>query len=215
MVLVHGGDFIRGEMQCGLGDELLTMTAKRSSCGPRPKVIAKVLRYGANPNSVDQNGNTSLHHILSEMRHHDSDFTGLLVRKEDFRTTLLLLIEAGANINAMNAEGEVVSDIAFQHGNWIEWKEALKSCGYSEALVRNLYLSAAANSGQIQDMSDTKNEESLEEMEMEEYLDAFEALEIAEAIEAAELMEITKAVEAIETMEAMEATKASHVPSAG
>jgi hypothetical protein len=204
MVLIHGGDFIQGDMRCGLGDELLTMTAKGSDYGPRPKVIEKVLRYGANPNAVDQDGNTSLHHILSEMRYRDNDFAGVLVRKEDFRKTLLLLIEAGANVNAMNIEGEVVSDIAFRHGNWIEWREALKSCGYGEALVRNLYQSAAARVGQVQDMSDTNDTEILKEveaMEMEEYLDAFDTMEIAEAIEAAEHMEIMKAVEAIDAME--------------
>lgn len=75
------------------------------ACGfdRRPAIVEELLRLGANPNSINHNGNTPLH--LTAQRVSDPQVVSLL-------------LDAGAQLNVRNNKGETPLDTAIDCDNW-------------------------------------------------------------------------------------------------
>lgn len=95
-----------------------------------PKIIL-LLERGADIRSEDSNGRNSLHLVLSN----DQLSTRGYIREEyydgqDFYSTLMAFITAGADVRAVDAYGMTPSEIALQHSHEELWIEVLAKCGY-------------------------------------------------------------------------------------
>ena len=100
-----------------------------------------LLRRGANPNAIDHTGDTCLHSIMTCGNVRDVDCVDTLVwygqiryqarRRKDVKDLLMLLVLAGADVNAVNDDGESVTDVAEEFGHSQLWREVLDECGFS------------------------------------------------------------------------------------
>ena len=96
--------------------------------------VGLLLTRGANVKARNSRGDTCLHLVFLEHHHWDDgcwcDY-GARLRRHQCRTKdiVILMITAGADLCAVDGEGESVSDVAIRSGQQILWTEALKYCG--------------------------------------------------------------------------------------
>lgn len=108
------------------------------------EMVALLLSRGSDPNSRDNLGISSLHHCIKSSKLHTCF------------DELILLINAGADVHAVDYFGESITSYAYQipvetdweyrrttirsgnRGNI--WEEALTACGYDAAAFRQAYL---------------------------------------------------------------------------
>ena len=95
-----------------------------------PDKIALLLARGADVNARDTLGNTCLHAVMDYDPLPDCVGKSRLERKDDLRDILMLMITAGADVYAINDNGETVSAIAHLRGHFKMWSEVLEACGY-------------------------------------------------------------------------------------
>jgi hypothetical protein len=103
---------------------------------------ALLLARGADVSQRDAEGNNCLHLVMCWLgdppqSYIDSDrfsdpYDGL-------RDLLTLMITTGADIYAINEEGENVSEAAHAEGHWQIWAEVLETCGYDAEEVSQGY----------------------------------------------------------------------------
>lgn len=97
-----------------------------------PSTIRLLLQRGANVAARDPLGRTCLHFVLTSgfgRRYSDS----FLRRMND---SLILLVEAGANIHAVDKDNCSVSEYAIKRGRWDIWEAVLRNCGKDVHQVR-------------------------------------------------------------------------------
>lgn len=94
--------------------------------------VAFLLERGAETTPRDQHGNTCLH-ILFECYDSYKDWREEL--EIDFKKSLILLINAHADLYAVNYLGETVWDVVEQFGHEEVWIESLIECGYDPGEV--------------------------------------------------------------------------------
>jgi hypothetical protein len=96
-----------------------------------PSKVALLLSRVADPTLRDRFGDGLIHSAL-ESGKISSTFDGLVTAdfNQELKDILMLLITAGADVLAVNDDGDCASDIAVRYGNRSEWEEALQECGY-------------------------------------------------------------------------------------
>lgn len=68
----------------------------------------------------DHYGNTCLHLVILNGRHPS---------QREFKETLMLLVQAGADIHAVDGYDRSVSELAFHAQRWDLWEAVLRDCG--------------------------------------------------------------------------------------
>lgn len=107
-----------------------------------PDKIALYLKRGANVNCHDSRRNTSLHLAMMYLKSRgviDRIYQNMVTAEYDgeLKDILMLLITAGADIQARNDRGRTPSDIAWKFKHWQEWCGVLEECGYNVEEVVN------------------------------------------------------------------------------
>jgi hypothetical protein len=95
--------------------------------------VALLLRRGANPNTRSACGCTCLHILLS-YSHQDSRRKFRMSAEEReicLKDILMLMITAGADVYAVDDDGDSVTDITFIFDHEDVWYESLIDCGYN------------------------------------------------------------------------------------
>jgi hypothetical protein len=96
-----------------------------------PEKFAFLLNKGADVYFQDENGNTCLHLVLTYDKICASQLTGSGVYNEqEFKTILMAMIAAGADIEAFNNFGQTPSDVACLYDHEEIWIQVLAACGY-------------------------------------------------------------------------------------
>jgi hypothetical protein len=94
-----------------------------------PDKVALLLARGADVNQRDPLGNTCLHIVMNA---NECPFEKTrLERQTELNDILMLMITARADVQAVNDNGDTVSDIAHAFGHCQIWAEALEACGYN------------------------------------------------------------------------------------
>jgi hypothetical protein len=95
--------------------------------------VCNLLDRGASTSATDDNGESCLHLLLSYDYQGDKywDFFGDGDDKYYLEGALIELINAGADVHAVNHQGKTVSDVAREYNNGEFWKAALEECGYN------------------------------------------------------------------------------------
>jgi hypothetical protein len=88
----------------------------------RSETIGLLIRRGADVFVRDRAGSTCLHYALA-------DFHTVEFKIEQHRISLVLLVDAGADIHAVDSMQESVSEVAIRCGTWGLWQEVLRMCG--------------------------------------------------------------------------------------
>ena len=96
--------------------------------------VGLLLTRGANVKARNSSGGTCLHLVFLEHHHRGGCWLccdGSRLRRHLCRTKdiVILMITAGADVCAVDGEGESVSDVAIRSGQQSLWTEALKYCG--------------------------------------------------------------------------------------
>jgi hypothetical protein len=93
-----------------------------------PDKVALLLARGADVNQRDPLGNTCLHIVMNR---NECPFEKTrLERQTELNDILMLMITAGADVQAVNDNGDTVSDIAHAFGHCQIWAEVLEASGY-------------------------------------------------------------------------------------
>lgn len=93
-----------------------------------PDKVALLLARGADVNQRDFLGNTCLHIAMNE---NECPFEKTrLERQTVLKDILMLMITAGADVQAVNDNGDTVSYVAHWFGHDQIWAEVLEACGY-------------------------------------------------------------------------------------
>jgi hypothetical protein len=95
--------------------------------------VCNLLDRGASASATDDNGESCLHLLLScdYQSDEDRDLFGDGDDKYYLEGALIELINAGADVHAVNHQGKTVSDVAREYNNGEFWKAALEQCGYN------------------------------------------------------------------------------------
>lgn len=93
-----------------------------------------LLKRNADISCRDRNGDTVLHLVLRCPRHHERNRMSpegeFYISLTELNELLMVFITAGADVCAINDEGETPSKIAQDYGWKDEWTKALTLCGY-------------------------------------------------------------------------------------
>jgi ankyrin repeat protein len=95
--------------------------------------VGNLLDRGASASATDGNGKSCLHLLLA-YDYQDYKYWDVLGDGEDkhsLECTLVELINAGADVHAVNHQGKTVSDVAREYNNGEFWKAALEEFGYN------------------------------------------------------------------------------------
>jgi hypothetical protein len=95
--------------------------------------VCNLLDRGASASATDDNSESCLHLLLSYdyQGYEYWDFFGNRDDKYYLKVTLVELINAGADVHAVNHQGKAVSDVVREYNNGEFWKAALEECGYN------------------------------------------------------------------------------------
>lgn len=104
-----------------------------------PDKFALLLTRGANVNVRGPNGSNCLHLIMRTNLDRLKKWSGWLepTYHSELRDILILLITAGADVDAVNNYNVSVSDIALRYNHENLWKDVLDFCGYDAEAVCN------------------------------------------------------------------------------
>jgi hypothetical protein len=95
--------------------------------------VCNLLDRGASASATDDNSESCLHLFLS-YDYQGYEYWDLFGNGDDkyyLEGTLVELINAGADVHAVNHQGKTVSDVAREYNNGEFWKAALEWCGYN------------------------------------------------------------------------------------
>jgi len=124
LLLDRGGYFVNLEAKDEFGRTPLLLLARRFEIRIKTEMISLLLSYGANVKAYDKFGETCLHATLS----------GSMILP-NAREALIILINAGADVNAEDNRGYSVSEYTYHKGHGKLWQEVLIACGFNAAEV--------------------------------------------------------------------------------
>jgi hypothetical protein len=96
--------------------------------------VCNLLDRGASASATDDNNGESCLHLLLSYDYHGYEYWGDFGDEEDkycLEAALVELINAGADVHAVNHQGKTVSDVVREYNNGEFWKAALEKCGYN------------------------------------------------------------------------------------
>ena len=95
--------------------------------------VCNLLERGASASATDDSGKSCLHLLLS-YDYQGNEGWDLFDDGDDkyyLESALIELINAGADVHAVNHQGKTVSDVVREYNNGEFWKAALEECGYN------------------------------------------------------------------------------------
>jgi hypothetical protein len=90
-----------------------------------PATIRLLLQRGANIAARDPDGRTCLHWAFYGFRYPENE--ALFHRR--LQASLILLVEAGADIHAVDKDNSSISEYAIKDKHWEIWEAVLRDCG--------------------------------------------------------------------------------------
>ncbi len=176
-----GAEFIDLEEKDEYGRTSLLICSTGFGYGVNPDCIKFLLDRGASVRAKDNDGWTCLHLIFRDRKHWSRDkphYAQGRSLKSSVRDSLMLLVEAGADIHARTNGGRCVFNAAYRSGTGHEerlyrarfWEEVLTACGYDGARLYEEWHSQkfsdqsdVEEEGDAEEVSDIDEESSIEE----------------------------------------------------